>query len=582
MRQGTEIHAGGLARILLVLSLGVLCFVFFYFIQPYHLMYDEQMQLFLFSSDYFLSYLSKPGWLACYVGDFLTQFYYFRAGGAIILSFVLGVELLLLLLVFNRMGRRENWLYAVLPVLIDWFLHTGLNYRLSSSIAFVFALFFFLLYTLINHKNLAMLLGLIFTPILYSLIGGHFLTFVILVIFYDIVKKRYMSFFYWLLLLIGCVATPVLLRESYLLTTKQLFYFPADRFSSFYPVIALTSLLIVYLISLNKISYRYQRKEFTTLFVLVVLSTIGIFIKADTKLEKLLLLDSETYFGNWEKVIRKSESYEMKNPIATYFANIAMMKQGELPDKLLTYYQPFSKGLFIPVGPESTPLEILFSGEVYFQLGDMNMAQHSTMLGMIFSPQHRSSRLIKRLTEINLIIGDTAAVDKYLRILDKTLFYRNYSSDIRQIMSDPENLWLSERRANIAAYDTLRIASDAEASLTMLLKSNSDNRAALDYLLCYHLLNKQIASFMVVYDKWFKGREFPLPDLYAEAVLIGLARQKTSAKILEGYGIPNEITTAFLTYTKQYEEAGGDGTNLQEEYAGTYWFYYHYAQMKEQ
>ena len=64
----------------------IACFVFFQFFYPYHLFYQEQNQLFLSSWDYLTTYLDKPGWLACRAGDFLTQFYYFRYAGPIILT----------------------------------------------------------------------------------------------------------------------------------------------------------------------------------------------------------------------------------------------------------------------------------------------------------------------------------------------------------------------------------------------------------------------------------------------------------------------------------------------------------------
>lgn len=574
---------GRLTRMGLVLSLGIFCFLFFFIVQPYHLLYEEQMQLFLFSSDYFLSYFTKPGWLACYTGDFLTQFYYFKGGGAIILSLVLGLELFLLLSVFTRMGKRENGLYAVSPILVDWVLHLDPNYRLSSSIAFIFALCVFLFYTLIKKRHAAGIFSLLLTPVLYTIIGGHFLTFILLVIVFDISNKRITSFPYWLLLIGEWIACPLLLREFYLLTIQQAFCFPFDKIRTFFPVLVLICLLTGYILSLRKRSFRYQQKEIALLSILVLCLIITIFFKIDREREQFLALDFEAYSGNWEVVSAKAESYQMQNPVATYFTNLAWLKQGVLPDKLLSAYQPFTNGMFIPVGPQSTPLEILFSGEIHFQLGDMNMAQHATMLAMIFSPQHRSSRLVKRLTEINLIIGDTAAVEKYLRMLDKTLFYTDYATEIRRIMkAGDKHPWLAEKRSFIATYDTLRLASDAVASLTMLVASNPQNKAALDYLLCYHLLDKNIPAFLSVYDKWYKESAYDLPRLYSEGLLIGLAQQKVSPQVLESYKIPKDVTVDFLTYTKRYQEAGGDGTELQKQYAKSYWFYYHYAQMKEE
>lgn len=70
----------------LILLGAIASFVFFQFFYPYHLFYQEQNQLFLFSWDYITTYLDKPGWLACLTGDFLTQFYYYRFAGPTILT----------------------------------------------------------------------------------------------------------------------------------------------------------------------------------------------------------------------------------------------------------------------------------------------------------------------------------------------------------------------------------------------------------------------------------------------------------------------------------------------------------------
>jgi hypothetical protein len=63
-----------------VMMFAILCIAFFQFFYPYHLFIKEQLQLFLFTSEYFISYLSKPASLASYLGDFFTQFFYLRCG----------------------------------------------------------------------------------------------------------------------------------------------------------------------------------------------------------------------------------------------------------------------------------------------------------------------------------------------------------------------------------------------------------------------------------------------------------------------------------------------------------------------
>ena len=54
----------------------IACWAFFQFWYPYHFFFQEQNQLFLWSSDYLSSYI-YPVKFAELIGDFLTQFYYY-------------------------------------------------------------------------------------------------------------------------------------------------------------------------------------------------------------------------------------------------------------------------------------------------------------------------------------------------------------------------------------------------------------------------------------------------------------------------------------------------------------------------
>ena len=76
-------------NLLLSILLGAGVFIFFGVYYPYHLHYQEQFQMFLFTSGYFVERVSHPGGVADYLGNFLTQFYYYSWAGAAVLAGVL-------------------------------------------------------------------------------------------------------------------------------------------------------------------------------------------------------------------------------------------------------------------------------------------------------------------------------------------------------------------------------------------------------------------------------------------------------------------------------------------------------------
>ena len=296
--------------------------------------------------------------------------------------------------------------------------------------------------------------------------------------------------------------------------------------------------------------------------------------------EHLLALDSEMYFGRWEKAGKLLAGSEYRSPFISYYYNLLNAQQRQLPERLLDYYQPGSQGLFLPVAPSSTYLTIYAANEVWFALGDMTMAEHAAILGMIFSPRHTGARAIKRLAEINLINGDEAAAMKYLRLLQKTMCYRDWAERRIPAKQRPEvRQWLERKRQLLPATDTLRSSANVPLSLRHLLRNNPDNAPACDYLLCFDLLNKDIGAFAADYQE-FVANKIP-SRLYAEGLLIYLAGKKASLDEVKKWNVSPQVLDEFSDYTRLYEENGGDGVPLQAKYGKTYWFYFHYATMKE-
>lgn len=510
-----------------ILSVG--CFLFFLLLYPHHNLLKEQMTLFLHSKDYFLSYLAKPAWLTHYIGDLLTQFYIHPAGGALIVT----ASLLALWLSFRALFRAFDMrsgiasLAALIPAGIEFLFHCGLHYPLSSTFSTLLALGVLTVFFRLRSNTLYRWFFLPVAILLYYLAGHAIILFTAGWLLFGITHKI-KRWYYTILLAVCSLSVPLLLRTIFLLPPGQ--------------------------------AYAYPVKEPLTLNV-------------DMTWKKILELDYESQRENWTKVLLLAQKYEMRNRIASYYTNLALSQTDLLGEWLFHFYQPGPAGLFLPVSQQSTPLTIAFSNEVFFRLGDLNMAQHSAMLGTIFSPNHRSSRLVKRLAEIHIAIGDVPAAGKYLGLLDKTLFYRKWAAAARELLTQ-ENIPLREK---IPTLDTVRLADDYITSLEVLLESNPANKTALDYLLCFHILNKDIPSFRDSYDKWYNPSGERIPGVYAQALIVSLFQEGADNETLIRYGIPVHVVNDFMDYTKAYEKAGGFSAALRERYDKTFWFYYHFA-----
>ncbi len=285
----------------------------------------------------------------------------------------------------------------------------------------------------------------------------------------------------------------------------------------------------------------------------------------------------EASLENWQAVASIAAE-DRKSEIGTYYYNLSNATRGQLPDKLMDYYQPFERGLFLPVGERSTPFQIACAGDVWFALGDMTMAERDAMLGMLFSPAHTGPRYLRRLAETNLVTGDFEAASKYLRILLNTPGEKKWAREHLPGSWTPEyETRVKLKRALMPRFDIVHGMDQTQIILRVLLNSNPSNKMALDYLLCYDLLTKDLDSFVGDFDP-----SLTASHLYEEAMLIFLAAKGgMNQDNFSHYHISDETLDRFNRFVTIYKRDNGSGKNLSGEFGKTYWYYFYYAVRNE-
>lgn len=292
----------------------------------------------------------------------------------------------------------------------------------------------------------------------------------------------------------------------------------------------------------------------------------------DKSLERMFAIDCEAYFGNWPKVLKLTEKDE-KNEFITYYHNLALAIKGEMASHLMHYYQPFERGLFIPVNDKGNYFKFTAAGEAWYQMGETTMAEHAAMLGMIFSPKQMGSRALKRLAEINLITGDSVAAQKYLRLLKQSLVHKKWAQDRCNPQSTAYHE-LMKKRQLLANSDIIHGMSNYPATLRNLLNAAPHNSLARDYLLCYDLLTKNLGAFTSDYAQYGGN---VMNETYAQALLIASAIDPAMVESID-VPIPQQIMADFKSYN---QIMGGNMAAIQKRFGETYWFYYQFATRNE-
>jgi hypothetical protein len=570
-------------------------FVFFAFFYQYHLLFVEQLQVFMLTAGHFAAYLSKPAFLAAYSGDFLTQFYFLKFGGAVIITLTLICFWLLVRALFRKLSGGKDMTYvSLLPVAMGWIALCRPEYPLSNIISVMISVGATLIAIFSGNRVSRFLSALILVPVLYILAGNSFYIMPVTVIFCR--KSRPVKIFDILSALILLAFTalfPLLFKDYYLLSTRQAFLYlsalsPIKGIFQYAPaaVVAITAIVL-------SLSPAQRKSEhFSALRIIIPAYALLYFIVAsgllkntDFNLEKILRLDHEALNERWDEVNRLSKRFDLHNEFGAYYSNMALAKTGRLSQELTQHYQPIATGLFIPVNANENYLTITLSNEIWWQLGDVNAAQHSALLGTIFSPRGENSRLLRRLVEINIVNGQYRPAEKFIGILETTLFHRNWARSMRKYLdNEPECLkagWISTKRSLLPKKDLLRKENEYVAGLRMLADNNPGNSMAVDYLLCYHLLCKDMLSFISDFDKYYKSSGSPLlPEMYQEGLLIAIVRGERKHEDYNSFAFTPATVGRMAEYTRQFGNSKGNGTMLQKDFGKTYWFYYHFAKMK--
>lgn len=363
------------------------------------------------SWDHVTTYLDKPGWLACLAGDFLTQFYYFRYAGPIILTLCILLTGYNIRCAVGMADIKGRWVahsvaFIVMILLICFSFHY--DYRLSSILAVAGGASVFRVSTslLISTRMFIKKIERRNEQGLF-LNGSGIANWVSVISIFVSVFVCHWFFGYgvWVygaLTFASCIANIMMAGTYYRLAALIIPFF---------------------LLMLTK---RLYYCDFQTIYTY---PGIGKLAKPQLDQERTLAVDCEYYFGNYNRVINMVEKDKNPNQYMKFYHDLVMAQFRSQPASLKKYPNK-DIGTFETLKANPSLLTIHALNELYWALDDMTFCERAAMLGNIYSPNCRNIRMVKRLAEINLVRGNYAATRKYLRILQKTFVWKRWADRI--------------------------------------------------------------------------------------------------------------------------------------------------------
>lgn len=559
------------------------------------LCFQEQYQMFLFDTGYFLERIVLPGGLADYISEFLVQFYYMPVlGGAIIALLLMGIQTAVWGLMKQYGARHDfpGYLLSFLPSIALWCAMGDQNVLLSFVVALFGALVIGWIHNRFHNRLVKVVFELVSTALVYWLLGPVVFLYAVLMIG-DTLKnaKQKGNVFSG----IGYSAVILILTVAWILLTTQTLQYPLYRiFAGLnyyrYPgaisplpfVVMVWAVVIPFLgmipchrKSLQKLQ---QSKVVIVLsYVLVIVASwFGIKTSFDEMTYELIDYDFLVRTEQWDKIIEKAEKKPATTPLGVSCVNLALSQKGMLADRLFEFYQNGGEGLFPTftrdmISPVST-------AEIFFRLGMVNDAERYMFEAQEAIPNYRkSARLTRRIIECDIINGNYKVAAKLLRRLQKTLFYSNWANQTMALLGNEKAINRHPIYGKLRKYrekkqDFLFSDREMDQMLGLLFLNDNHNKMAYEYLMCYELLQRDMEKFMQYYPLGrFVGYDH-IPRTFQE-ILIGNWMKMHSDPRTIPYSVDAQNVNNTLNFIQLYMQNPKDPQLGQQPYVSNAWHY---------
>ncbi|MGE5395311.1 MAG: DUF6057 family protein [Candidatus Saccharibacteria bacterium] len=594
--------------------------------------YYLQQSAFLTDFSFFKSFSRYPGGIADYISEFITQFFYFKILGSFLI--VLTAALLGIITVFliERIAGKVKLNFSVIAIflLLSLVIQCNYFYPFYASMRLLMAASFVLMFFSISSRYIkwrypsAFLLAVL---LFYFAGGAALFTFAISVILLQIhLYGRKADWLYLPLFTLFSGVLPYLAYKYIFLVnlplvydlthskSPEIIYYAPDY--KLYTLYSLLPLFICAAMIYNRLSLKSEKvndlpgvkkpelnkkgvnkSESKTIkpgkklrpkvsaspvlwvvgqmVVMVLMSVVSLNATLNKTLRNKLLVSYYASNAEWQKVLQSVKAVEGYDIFVNVEYNRALANTGKLTDNLFGYSQlagPF--GLFVD-GKVTSDIPFICCDQ-YYDLGFMHEAQHWAFEAQTIFPN--SPRLLKRLVQINLVMGNYPLAQKFLHQLDANMLYKDwvgryqkYIDDTTLVSKDPE-LAYKRKCEPLEAFT----ASDASVKLAKLVEANPGNKMAVDYLLCSTLLDGDLAAFKSLINKNNHLYGSTLPRAFDEALVLYYYISRQGPE-------PGEIKYSadrqkqFISFVKAIKPFGSDWQSakkkLAHDYGNTYWYY---------
>ncbi|MDB4582962.1 DUF6057 family protein [Draconibacterium sp.] len=558
---------------------------YLYYFTSYIFFYQEKSGLFLVSFEYLFEHLNQPGGFLVYLGELQTTLYYYPLIGAlIVVAEIVGVIFLIEKIAKVLVGG----VFYFLPFFIGavlFLLQTNYQYLAFNNLGIIIQLvLFYRVITYSQNKYRWIAVGLF--PVIYFLFGSFSVIFLWLFSIFLIQKKDWLKLAgTWIL---ACLFFFIGREYLFFQTTNTLWQYPFDiqdigvQIKLFATVVGIVAILpLLTKIEMKRISAVLIKKvklvELNPFLIIIVLAFLVI-PRIDKKNSHYFYVEKLFYEQKYDELVEFNKQFPSSNMLTAFLNNVALVEIGRLTESFFSFPQsPDGGTLFLKWEIISEVLKR--GGYFYYSVGMINEAQRWAYEYMVM--QGNSPEALKMMIKTDLIKGKNKIAEKYISILEKSIFYREDAREFRALLYNDNAILnhseLSAKRLLDAKQDFFVQSDNPAINLNFIIKADSTNLAAIEYKLAWLMLQKDMRGVVDLLPVMEKAGYLRIPKNVEEVVVSYKLLKVGEMPEMKRLQINPRTEQRFQRFYRTFQQHRGNKHQAQQalarEFSDTYWYY---------
>lgn len=448
----------------------------------------ESNDLFLYDWADITARLARTGGVAGFLASFLTQFMRIPFAGTFILTGIYMLSAWLLYrIVRRRTGSRSVAGLCLLPAAFLFLCMENDYYRFQGHVAFILMLACLYAYVSVSRKPVRYVVGVLMIPVLFHAAGSVAAVFSVTVLLWEILGDGFKGVKALVCPVAMALTAFIYVRLSlvdsweHALTPFMYYDWPSTYF---FPAYAWATVPAVVLAAWG-IGRMDVRPAYSKAILAVGLAA-SFFIAGNlygkVHSRSYYRLIQEQYWAeneDWDRIIKTADRRQPTYLVS--YLNLALAQKGILVKNFMYYNPQDLSRIMYPTPNLKTGLTL--QSAVYSSWDYHAAARQAAFDANTVTSGNANPRQLKVLVQTNVALGAYDVAEKYISILEKTLFYRGMAAELRAGL---ENGYQAPQLPDMhIRYDGL------EGDMRDILEVNPSQRILSQFHQVYKIIEKE-------------------------------------------------------------------------------------------